>query len=395
MKKALIFATLLILIYSDDSPYPPNMPKEKQIKLDKMINCIDYNSAKISLVKKRSSIGLFFLQVRKFDPLLNSFNFFLALTRRETKISFKQSHKIPVKLKFSNKRLLRNLEEVLYGITAKCDMNNELQTDYAAGYNCSSSDSFSGTPQSLEIEAHKVEDIGGIPDYANPDKLKYNIDYSLLQNLKNVDNLPTAEIQSINADTCSQNGEFNITAILNKSDNLTSNYSDVWIRFSVPETRGLCGIAIKDKNMTMTCQNEENFYITQVFIERQAVQDSEGNEIFFIESFINPEQFACDISLNLDIKTKNSSLEIDTTLTDEANKTSTDEPAVNSISRGVKFRNNNSGISGGGIAAIVICLVVGIAVIVFLVSLNAKSIRKNKDHEADESSFSGFVVKGK
>ena len=28
MKKALIFATLLILIYSDDSPYPPNMPKE-------------------------------------------------------------------------------------------------------------------------------------------------------------------------------------------------------------------------------------------------------------------------------------------------------------------------------------------------------------------------------
>ena len=367
----------------------------KQIKLDKMINCIDYNSAKISLVKKRSSIGLFFLQVRKFDPLLNSFNFFLALTRRETKISFKQSHKIPVKLKFSNKRLLRNLEEVLYGITAKCDMNNELQTDYAAGYNCSSSDSFSGTPQSLEIEAHKVEDIGGIPDYANPDKLKYNIDYSLLQNLKNIDNLPTAEIQSINADTCSQNGEFNITAILNKSDNLTSNYSDVWIRFSVPETRGLCGIAIKDKNMTMTCQNEENFYITQVFIERQAVQDSEGNEIFFIESFINPEQFACDISPNLDIKTKNSSLEIDTTLTDEANKTSTDEPVVNSISRGVKFRNNNSGISGGGIAAIVICLVVGIAVIAFLVSLNAKSIRKNKAHEAGESSFSRFVAKGK
>ena len=93
-------------------------------------------------------------------------------------------------------------------------MNNELQTDYAAGYNCSSSDSFSGTPQSLEIEAHKVEDIGGIPDYANPDKLKYNIDYSLLQNLKNIDNLPTAEIQSINADTCSQNGEFNITAVI-------------------------------------------------------------------------------------------------------------------------------------------------------------------------------------
>jgi hypothetical protein len=98
-----------------------------------MINCIDYNSAKIQLVKKGSTSGLFFLQVSKFTPLLNSFNFFLALTRRETKVSFKQNHQIPIKLKFPSKRFQRNLEEVLYGISARCDINNELQTDYAAG----------------------------------------------------------------------------------------------------------------------------------------------------------------------------------------------------------------------------------------------------------------------
>ena len=236
---------------------------------------------------------------------------------------------------------LRNLEEVLSGVKAKCDINNELQTDYAAGYDCANSDSFSGTPQSMEIEANKVEDIAGIPDSVNPDKLNYNIDYSLLENLKNIDNLPTAEIQNINADTCSENGEFNITAILNKSGNLKSIYNDVWITFSVPETRGLCEITIKDKNMSMTCQNEENFYITQVFIERQAVQDSEGNEIFFIESFSNPEQFACDISV--DIKSLG-----------ETNNTSTDK----SIPRRFMFTNKSSGLSGGAIAAIVICLVV-------------------------------------
>ena len=65
---------------------------------------------------------------------MNSFTFFLALTRRETKIPFKQIHEIPVKLRFPSNRLLRNLEEVLYGINTKCNINKELQTDYAAGY---------------------------------------------------------------------------------------------------------------------------------------------------------------------------------------------------------------------------------------------------------------------
>ena len=382
----IIFEQRLITKKNKELVIIPN----KQINLDQMINCVDYNSAKIQLVKQRSNSGLFFLQVSKFAPLLNSFKFFIALTKRETKVPFKKTHELPIKLKFSSKMFLRNLEEVLSGVKAKCDINNELQTDYAAGYDCANSDSFSGTPQSMEIETAKIEDIGGIPESANPDKLNYNIDYSLLQNLKTIDDLPTVEIQNINADTCSENGEFNMTAILNKNGNLKSIYSDVRITFSVPETRGLCEIIIKDKNMSMTCQNEENFYITQIFIERQPVQDSEGNEIFFIESFINPEQFACDISLNLATKTKNTNLENDTTLTD----TSTDGPVKNSISRRAMFRNNNSGMSGGAIAAIVISLVVAIAVVAFLISLNLKK-RKNKIHEVGESSILGFVAKGK
>ena len=382
----IIFEQRLITKKNKELVIIPN----KQINLDQMINCVDYNSAKIQLVKQRSNSGLFFLQVSKFAPLLNSFKFFIALTKRETKVPFKKTHELPIKLKFSSKMFLRNLEEVLSGVKAKCDINNELQTDYAAGYDCANSDSFSGTPQSMEIETAKIEDIGGIPESANPDKLNYNIDYSLLQNLKTIDDLPTVEIQNINADTCSENGEFNMTAILNKNGNLKSIYSDVRITFSVPETRGLCEIIIKDKNMSMTCQNEENFYITQIFIERQSVQDSEGNEIFFIESFINPEQFACDISLNLATKTKNTNLENDTTLTD----TSTDGPVKNSISRRAMFRNNNSGMSGGAIAAIVISLVVAIAVVSFLISLNLKN-KKNKIHEVGESSILGFVAKGK
>ena len=65
-----------------------------------MINCVDYNSAKIQLAKQRSNSGLFFLQVSKFAPLLNSFKFFIALTKRETKVPFKKTHELPIKLKF-------------------------------------------------------------------------------------------------------------------------------------------------------------------------------------------------------------------------------------------------------------------------------------------------------
>ena len=362
----------------------------KQINLNQVINCIDYNSAKIQLVKQRSNSGLSFLQVSKFTPLLNSFKFFIALTRRETKVAFKKNYELPVKLKFASKRFLRNLEEVVSGITAKCDINDELQTDYAAGYDCANSDSFSGTPQSLEIESNKIEDIEGIPDSANPDKLNYNIDYSQLQNLKNVDNLPTAKLQNINADTCSENGEFNMTAILNKKGNLESKYNDVWITFAVPETRGLCEITIKDLNMSMTCQNEENFYITRVFLERQAVQDSEGNEIFFIESFFNREQFACDISLNLFTKIKNATFED----TDNANETLTDKPVENSKTFRSMFRKNSSRLSGGAIAAIVVCLVIAIAIVLILIFLNKKGIRKKMVHDQTESSIYKFVTKG-
>ena len=126
----IIFEQRLIIKKNKEIVIIPN----RQIKLNKITNCIIYNDAKIPLVKQRSNSGLFFLQASKFTPLLNSFTFFLALTRREIKVQFKQEHNIPVKLKFPTKRILRNLEEVLYGINTKCNINKELQTDYAAGY---------------------------------------------------------------------------------------------------------------------------------------------------------------------------------------------------------------------------------------------------------------------
>ena len=227
----------------------------------------------------------------------------------------------------------------------------------------------------MEIETDKIKDIQGIPENANPDKLLYNIDYSILQNLENISNIPNAEIQFINADSCSNDGEFTINAILNKKGNLKNNYTDIEIHFAVPETSGICQIYIKETNMSMTCQNTENFYITQIFIDKQAIKDSEGNEIFFIETYVNPEQFACDISLKLN--------------TDQTNR--------NSVIRHRMFKNNGDGLSGGAIAAIIICNLIVIISAIIMIILTKKGIllsgRKKTVNETFESTIESLYNK--
>jgi len=102
--------------------------------------------------------------------------------------------------------------------------------------------------------------------------------------------------------------------------------------------------------------------------------------LFFIESFINPEQFACDISLNLNTK---------------INGTSEEEQVDNFRTGRIMFRKNNSGLSRGAIAAIVICMVVIIAVVAILTSIHMKNMKKNQVHAQSESTISGFIAKGK
>ena len=347
---SLIFEQRLIKKKNKEIIIIPN----KLIKLNEMIYCIVYNIVKIPLVKQRHNSGISFLQINKFIPEANNFNFFLALTRKEPKIPFKSNYKIQTKLVFPSKRLLRQLAETLNGIEAECNLNEELQTEYAAGYDCANSDSFEGTPESMEIEINEIKDIQGIPDNANPDKLVYNIDYSILENLRGVSGIPTAEVQFVGADSCPNDGEFTINATLNQKGNLKNNYTDVEIQFAVPETIGICEIYIKGTNMNMTCQNTENIYITQIFIDRQAIKDSEGNEIFFIETFTNPEQFSCDISLNINAKRN------------ITGKTS--------VGRYRMFKNNGDGLSGGAISSIVICIIIAIVTALILVILTKKGI---------------------
>ena len=134
----------------------------------------------------------------------------------------------------------------------------------------------------MEIETDDIDSIQGIPDNANPDKMNNKIDLSNLNNLKAIENLPNADINEISGSNCSINGEYKITATLDKNSNLKTSYNNIELRFSAPESSGVCTMTISGTNIEMTCQNKEKFYESKIYTERQLIQDEDGNGLFFI-----------------------------------------------------------------------------------------------------------------
>ena len=118
----------------------------------------------------------------------------------------------------------------------------------------------------------------------------------------------------------------------------------------------------------MICQNAEKFYMSTIYIERQTIQDYEGKELFFIDSYTSETEYACDISLTV-VFPNATSIE---TITD-ANSDSSDI-STDGTSNGKRYYKNNSsgGLSGGAIAGIVISLVVVVGVITALIILAKK-----------------------
>jgi len=233
----------------------------------------------------------------------------------------------------------------------------------------------------MELETDEISDISGIPENANPEKLTSSVDYSNIANLKKIDSLQSVNIDSIDGDTCSTDGQYIIYGALNSQGDLQSTYSYVEIRFSSPESSGLCYIQIDNVNITMTCQNKEKFTISQILIDRQIVQDSEGNEIFIINSFTSPEQFACDISLNsvtINLTNINSTESDDTTEPNETSEVSETSEPTKKNRNSIFFRNNNNKLSGGAIAAIVICSIVVVAGVGIIIFLNKRKILTKK-----------------
>ena len=328
----------------------------KEINFEAKKSCENYNTIKVQISKKRQKTKFTFLHLSKFNPIKNGLNFFISLIRNALEYDFYEKFTFTIKILITNKRYLRYLEDSYQpSIPVLCNLNQELKSNYAAGYDCSNTVSISGTPTDMKIETEYLEDISGIPDNNDQEYLKGIIDYTNINNLKAIDNLPIVNITNINGDTCSENGQYIITAKYanNKNNNLKNKYNNVVIRFDSPESSGLCQININDI-ITMTCENKEKFAVSQILIERNVVQDQEGNDIFIVNSYTNLEVFGCDISYN-------------SIINDNSNE------QTEKISY-LKYRNTKNGLTGGAIAGIIIACIAVIAAIIIVVVLANKGI---------------------
>ena len=326
----------------------------QKYSLTQNIACESYTKAKIKTVEKRKSSNLSFLQLGKFTPRANFVSFFMALA--STTGQFDSTFSLTIKLTFASRRRLRNLETSLSGIKTGCNLNQDLKTSKAAGYDCSNTDSFSGTPSAMELETDDIDNIQGIPANANPAKMNNNVDLSNLDNLKNIDNLPFATIQSIDGEKCSGEGQYTVIAKLDKNENLSGELTNIALRLSAPEASALCKMNIKGLDVEMTCDNKDKFYKSKILIERQIIQDNDGKQLFFINYYDSESnEFECDISLNVWSTESPSSNEPDTT------------DSTNNNRRYIK--KSSGGLSGGAIAGIVIACVVVLATVAIIVVL--------------------------
>ena len=127
--------------------------------------------------------------------------------------------------------------------------------------------------------------------------------------------------------------------------------------------------------------------MSNIYIERQTIQDSEGTELFFIDNYVSENEFACDISLTSVVGNSAPN----ETITDINSDSTTD--LTDNIPSKKRYNRNNGGLSGGAIAAIVISLVVVIGVVVTLIALGKKGILFGSQAVNEGRSFEPSLAK--
>ena len=330
--------------------------KSKSFNLgSESLACENYNIKKYERAKGKQKLNLSFLQLSKFKPQGRRANFFMALVKNHKQKFENVNLKAIVKvLKSTNLRILQ--EDILVNLPITCEINNA--SDTAGGFNCLSTEA-EGTPINLQIKTDDA-DISGIPDDAEPSEL--NKDYSKLENVESIDKLPNVTITSIDGSNCENNGEYIIKG--NFDNGILEDASNVEIPFGYPDSSGLCDIKVNNKDVTMKCQNKEKFDYSNVLFEPIVVHDSEGKDIFKLNSYTNIESLSCAISINSVPTIKNGS-----------NSNSTDNYDYYNLPM---RKRSSKGLSGGTIAAIIIALVVALAILGALVWLfNSDSCSKN------------------
>ena len=327
------------------------------------IICENYNTKKYERSRHKQKLSRSFLQLSDFRAQGSSLSFFLGVIRTNNEIINSMTFNVTAKISSDN-----NLRELDFG--QKRDKRKLAKTipkyiivicyknpfNYVEGYKCSDivfrkskpesyvSNEIKGTIIGMEIDPDNLE-IAGLPDNIDPDVLKNTIDYSKENNLNKLNDLPTVKIHGIESSSCEINGEYTIQGTVEKGT--LEDAFDVEIPFGSPDSSGLCDIKVNGKEVTMECKNKEKFDISPILFEQTVIQDSKGMEIFILRNYTNQKSFRCIINVNSESPIK-----------------------VNNERYNAPIKKTNSnGLSKGAIAAIIICSIIGLAIVAAIIAL--------------------------
>ena len=342
---------------------------KKSFKLDDESKCENYNTYKLEKSKKRQKASFSFLSLGNFNPSGRIARFNMGIMKKPA-VQFtviKISVIITIRAS-SNLRLLQQMED-LY-LSVNCGISN--QEGNVANLDCNS-DELSGTPLALLLDSDDIEDISGLPEDADPSKSTYNLDLSDPNLLKTLNNLPTVTIESIDGSTCYKYGNYTITGTYEGGS--LKDTSNVDIPFGSPDSSGLCQLKVNGNKVVMDCHNKEKFDVSTIMFEQSLIKDSEGNYLFNLNNYTNQKQFACDISVNSTVPSSKTDEDNNNNNTNSTVKNPDEDESTDKIKKYNKgyFKTGSNGLSGGAIAAIIICSIVVLAIVGALIGLSRKS----------------------
>ena len=330
-------------------------------QLEKEITCENFNEIKKIRAKARKHAHFSFLQIGR--PMNPANLFFMALTKKSAEIKFEKLIKFSVTIMYSRSRRLRSLDSLILDekdIELNCAMSEDLCTEKSCSLDCGSDD-FKGTPAKLEFND---DSIAGAPDEV-PVEQNPKPDYSKIQELKALDDLPVIEITNVTSNNCSLNGSYQITATTAHKLNFTEK-DNITIPFSYPDSSGLCIVKSKDdKNLEINCHNKEEFSVTEIIVPTQTIYDKDGTTpLLKTEKDYTGGSLSCAISdLSIPVLSPNGTN--DTKDTDDTD--GSDETDSTSRNKGFfRYKSKEKGLTGGAIAGIVVSCVVVVGIVLAL-----------------------------
>ena len=307
-----------------------------ELNSDEEFICGDFNAIKKKNALAAKKAPFSFLQLGRPSSAPSGFLFFIALIRKLF-VGTLATRSFTIEYLLTSGRL-RFLEEYEEGRTLSCGLGES--TDDTGAFNCEDS-TVSGTPTTAE---------------ENPSP-----DYSKKENLETIQNLAKINITSMDGSKCLTDGNYNITGeIVGGSFNETE-YKNLTIPFSNPDSNGVCEIYIDSSNVTMACHNSEAFEAQDVIVPNQLINYDDGATPLFLINNDLTDQFGCAVSLDSDPE------KVDGGSSD----TIDDTPSSTETGRYYR-KKGSSGLSGGAIAGIVIACVAVVAILGAVIAL-AKS----------------------